>query len=118
MNKKKPLEKQFPSIDNIFWELLESDCYIDIPETSGTIEKVNEDEEALLQALRDRKVSDEIIKKVGFDLSTVSTCAGLYGEEKGFILGYIHGAKMATDLANGYNLLQLNPDSLKQKQDE
>lgn len=112
------IDKQFPMIDIIFWNLLQSEYYKDIPETTGTLETVKEDEETLLNTLKENGVTDKVYKKIDFDLSAVSTGAALYGEEKGFILGFIHGVKMATDISKAYDLLQLIPELSTQKQDE
>ena len=118
MNKKKPLEKMFPMIDSIYWDLVESNCYTEIPDTTGTIETVKENEKALLQALKEKNVSDDVIEKVALDLNEVKNCAELFGEEKGFILGFIHGAKMFSDISEASELFQLFPAVTRGIQDE
>ena len=107
MNKTLPINKQFPMIDIIFWNMIESSYYVDIPESSGITESVKEDEEALLNTLKNNDIPEDLVKIIDRDMDTVCTGAKLYGEEKGFILGFIHGVKMATDLSESYDLLQL-----------
>ena len=111
-NNQTPIEKQFPVIDTIFWNLLESEYYANISETTGMMETVKEDEESLMNTVKENGVAAEILKRIDLDLSVVSTGAALYGEEKGFILGFIHGAKMVSDLSKAYDLITA------QKQDE
>lgn len=110
MKKNDMLEKHFSMIDTIFWNLLESEYYGNIPETTGTVETVKEDEESLMNIVKKTGVGGEALKQIEFQLSAVSTGASLYGEEKGFILGFIHGFKMVSEMQKEYDLFHLGED--------
>lgn len=107
MNNQTPIEKQFPMIDTIFWNLLESEYYITIPETTGTMESVKKDEDSLMKMVEENGVTGEALKRINNELCEVRTGAAFFGEEKGFILGFIHGVKMATDISKISDLLHI-----------
>ena len=101
--------KRFKAIDTLYWEMVErADYYADSPDVSGEC-NITENVKTLLNHLTDKlqrnAVPDEIYRQVDFDLSDVTCCAQLYGEEKGFILGFIHGVKYQTELCAGMDLI-------------
>lgn len=101
-----PLEKQAPLIDVIFWNLIESKYYADIPETTGMMENLKKDKESIREYFKKKGGTGEELKQLDLDIEDLTVGASLYGEEKGFILGFIYGTKMISDISDVYALLQ------------
>lgn len=96
------LDSQYPMITNLYWNMTSySPDYAKIPEVSG-VTAIDEDLEELYNAIKkvveDSGAFETIKRAMDFSLSNAITGAALYGELRGFILGFLYCSKLETEL--------------------
>ena len=96
------LDRQYPMIANLYWDMnAYSPDYAKAPEVSG-VTNVDEDIEELYNAIEnvveDSGAFETIKRAMKFSLSTAITGAALYGELRGFILGFLYCSNLETEL--------------------
>lgn len=100
------LDKQYPMIADLYWNMnAYSPDYQKIPEVSG-ISDVDEDIEALYNSIKkvtsDSESFEEIKRAMDFSLSSAITGASLYGEVRGFIIGFLYRSNLENESRKKY----------------